>query len=1015
MDNELFLQRLRDLPLEEGKAYIQAHIDELSDHAAIGVLIKDESLRQEDISPSISLKLAELLIFFGEYFQHAPSHALGLIAKGNFLAYVCHYQAALECLDAAAEEFLHLGDEVGWARSRLRWIISTARLGRTQEALQVADRAREAFLRHDEYLWACRADHNMAFIFDQMGRYQDALTIYDRLLDVYSTLTDQSETFIKHAIAMGEMNKGQCLYLLGKFEQAYRLLQQAQSNFITLGQTGYIINIELMLADLDYIQGYYSSALRRYYQARDSSIQNNLEGLLRLAWTSLHMATCLVKLGRAYEACHLAANAVETYRYFGVSLDTANALCEYAMTLASSHRVEEALATLDEAWTLFNQGGFDHHAFTTKLQQAELMLETGNTSEAYVQAHAIKGYFETQGVMSNSIRASLVMATALIEKVRQGELLEEEPQEIRHLQEAELLCKQATWQAHQHNLQEQVYKSQYLLGRIAAMQKNFARAARHYGAAIAQIERILDGLVYDLSPSFLHTTWTIYEEMIALCLQQGKVEQAFSYLERARSMALRQYLDTAKAASSGEVKQERDRSLSQENRAAILRMQHELQECQQQYHKYSAQLASIDAELSPILDREMLQNELKRCEAKLSELFERMHLYQSDSGISPQTKRRKTGKANPMEVAQLRQYLLPNQTFLAYFLYQGKLVIFAITENDVMIHENAEGEAQLERLLPLLHAHLQPGGWPDPQQPPQQAIRRLLNKLYNLLVAPVAAVLPSPSGYLTIIPYGPLHHLPFHALYDGSHFLIEDFQMNYLPTSHVLIHLAARKSKLQPGSMDAGLPTRPPLVFGYSEEGQLQRALSEAKTVAALLAGECHLESDATIARLIERAPGSPIIHIATHGHSRLDAPNFSYVRLADGQFNAIDAFSLNLEGCELVTLSGCETGLALSSGGDEQLGLGRAFLAAGARSLVMSLWPVEDQATSELMQLFYQRLLLGDSKVQALRNAQCHLLRGTSQTYTHPYFWAAFHLVGDVGLLDREGHTIHEGEPPKK
>jgi CHAT domain-containing protein/tetratricopeptide (TPR) repeat protein len=1001
MDNNLFLQRLRDLPLEEGKAFIQEHIGELADHASIGVLIKEESQLQEDKSPSISLKLAELLIFFGEYVHHAPSHALGLMAKGNVFGYKNFYQPALEWLDAAGDEFLLLSDEVGWARSRLRWIISAARLGRIEEALHVAGLAREAFLKHNESLWACRADNNMALIYEQMGWYQEALTIFDRLLTIFPTLTQQNKTVMKLSMAVTEMNRGECLYLLGKFEEATRSLLQAQSDFMILGYTGFVINIELMLADLDYIQGYYSSALRRYYQARDSSIHHNLEDLPRLAWTSLRMASCLVKLGRADEACLLAAKAVEAYRHLGVALETAIALKEYAMMLAASHRAEEAVATLNEAWTLFNQGSFDHYAFETKLQQAELMLGKGNISEVYIQAHGSKRYFEDQGAMSNSLRAGLLMASALIEKVRQKELREEEQQQIRYLQEAELLCKETSNQAKRHNLQEQSYKSQYLLGQIAAMQNNYTQAARHYRAAIAQIERILDGLVYDLSPSFLHTTWTVYEEMIALCLQQGKGEQAFTYLERARSMALRQYLDTLR--DNGEGQQERASSLSQANRTTMLRIQHELQECQKEYHSYSAQLANSDVELSSIVDRELLQNELKRCEAKLSELFERLHLYQSDVSISRQPKKRRSGKVKSVNVAQIRQHLLPDQTLLEYFVYKGKLIIFAITADKVITYEHADGETQLERLLPLLHAHLQPGGWPDSQRPPQAAIRGLLNKLYKILVAPVAAMLPPPSGYLTIVPYGPLHRLPFHTLYDGQHFLIEDFQINYLPTSHILIHLAASKNEEQKG--DGRSPLKPPIVFGYSAEGHLQRAIIEAKVVAELLKGECYLESEATIAKLIEQAEGSSIIHIATHGHSRLDAPNFSYVRLADGQFNAIDAFSLKLACCELVTLSGCETGLALSSGGDEQLGLGRAFLAAGAKSLVMSHWPVEDQTTSELMQCFYQRLLHGDSKVQALRNAQCHLLRGTSQASTHPYFWAAFHLVGDVGLLPLENH----------
>jgi CHAT domain-containing protein len=66
----------------------------------------------------------------------------------------------------------------------------------------------------------------------------------------------------------------------------------------------------------------------------------------------------------------------------------------------------------------------------------------------------------------------------------------------------------------------------------------------------------------------------------------------------------------------------------------------------------------------------------------------------------------------------------------------------------------------------------------------------------------------------------------------------------------------------------------------------------------------------------------------------------------------------------------------------------------------VVSLWPAEDNATCELMQLFYRHLLKGESKVQALRAAQCSLLHRTPSSYTHPYFWAAFCLVGDVGPL---------------
>src|SRR5437588_8134576 len=134
MDSDLFLQQLRELSLEDGRAYIQAHAAELEDHPTFGNLLADEAL-DKLYTPFVSLKLAELLIFFGEYVSHATSHALGLKAKGDALVQIGHYQAAMECLDAAEKEFLCLQDEGNCARTRISWITSCALMGNVEEAL----------------------------------------------------------------------------------------------------------------------------------------------------------------------------------------------------------------------------------------------------------------------------------------------------------------------------------------------------------------------------------------------------------------------------------------------------------------------------------------------------------------------------------------------------------------------------------------------------------------------------------------------------------------------------------------------------------------------------------------------------------------------------------------------------------------------------------------------------------------------------------------------------------------
>lgn len=1000
MESDVLLQNLRELSLEDGRIYIQQTIAELSDYVVTGNLIADEALNQLYTNPAVSLKLSELLIFYGEHVQHTLSHALGLKAKGDALRAIGLHQAAIDCLDAAGEEFLSLGDEGNWARSRISWILAAAWLGRVDDALEAAKRARNIFLHLDEYFWACVIDHNTAFIYEQVGRYQDAYELYKDMIAIYPTLANQNDTSIKRAVAMAKVNHAINLACLGDFEQSYRFQQEALSSFVDLEETRMIINAEINLADLDYNQGYYGSALRHYYYALDILMQNHIDEPLLLAELKLWMASCLMKINRVQEACPLADEAVEIYRKTGISLNTGIALRKYALILAASDRKKEALEALDEAWLLFNHGGFNHHAAVTKLYQAELLLSMGFADDSYEQANLIRDYFERQGLVSRIVRAKLVIIGSLLANAQKKNLYQEKEQRVLLLQEAFLLCKQVVQQARQHNLQEEVYKSYYLSGQIFAFEGNMHNAARHYGAAITQIEYIMDDLVYDLSPSFLHTTWAVYEEMIALCLQQQQFERAFGYLEQARSMALRQYLNKSRNLQTTSDSLEKDTSLvtQQLNNAAILRTQYELQGWQEKYRDYSILLTN--SSLSPDVDREVIQSELKRCEAKLSELFERLHLYESSAGAVSRKKKDAKHHADRVTIEQIRSQLEPDQLLLAYFLHREKLVIFAVTTEELVTYNVIDGAAQLERLLPLLHAHLQPGGWPDIQHPPQQVIRRLLNKLYNLLIAPVASLLPSSSGTLTIVPYGPMHKLPFHALYDGSHFLIERFQIHYLPASNMLVHVAQRKKERRQLAVDSTVFTKSPLVFGYSGNGQMQRTVNEAKMLAEMLDGQCYLEQEATIAHLTEEAGGSPLIHVATHGHSRLDAPNFSYVLLADGQLNAIDAFSLDLSHCQLVTLSGCETGLSLSGGGDEQLGLGRAFLASGADSLVMSLWAVEDNATNELMHHFYHHLLQGDTKSQALRAAQCHLLHSDSFSYAHPYFWAAFRLVGDTDAV---------------
>ncbi len=994
MDTATLVQHLRESSLEEGRAYIIEHSEELTDHHTIGNALADEALAKL-YSPFLSLKLAEVLTFFGEHDHHLPSHALGLKAKGDALVQIRLYQAALDSLDESAQEFLSLNDEENWARTRISWIVGATSLGRVEEALGEAAKARDVFQRLEQPYWVCVIDHNTAWVYRQVGRYQEAHTIYERIFTIYPTIQDRSDVFIERSIAMAKHSMAVNLSYLGRFEQAHYFQQQALASFNALFETNLAVGAESNLASFEYSQGYYGSALQRHYHAQALLAQHHINDPKREVALKLEIAHTLIKLNRTNEAKEVAYEAIEIYRQLDTSLETMNALREYATALVASGSLKEALAVLEEADVLFTQGGLEHYTLATRLQRAEVYILMNAFTEAYREAEALKPLFDTRGLIARSVRSALIMVEALLGQAEQEQDIE------RHtlfLRQAAAFGKPAALQARQCHLQEEVYRSQALLGRLFALQKERTKALRCYRVAIVQIEDMLDDLLYDLSPSFLQTSWAVYAETIDLYLQQDQNERAFHYLERARSMALRQYLNRSRTAPTEREEREENSPTPKvllEKNALILRTQDELRDWQERYRKQSKLLAEIDLSVSPLLDQETLQVELKRCEAKINELFERLYLQQATRELVPRGDKRTQHETHMLDITQLQQHLAPDQLLLAYFLHKERLVIFAANTERLITCEIPDGMQQIKRLLPLLHAHLQPSGWADPQHPPQQAVRQMLRKLYALLIAPVAEYLPASPGQLIIVPYGPLHTLPFHALYDGTHFLVEQFQMSYLSASNLLTQVEASAA-----SAISSISVQHPLVFGYSGQGHLQHALEEAKLLTNILDARCYLEEEATIARLSEQAPGSPIIHLATHGYSRLDAPNFSAVSLADGRFNTIDAFNLDLRGCELVTLSGCETGLALSGGGDEQLGLGRAFLASGAHTLVMSLWPVEDSATSELMQRFYQNLLLGYSKVQALCEAQRVLIQGMNTAHTHPYYWAAFRLVGETGPL---------------
>ncbi|MGH2508510.1 MAG: tetratricopeptide repeat protein, partial [Ktedonobacteraceae bacterium] len=418
MDNATLLQHLREGSLEEGRAYLIALCAKLTDYDAVGNTLADEALARL-YSPFLSLKLAELLTFFGEHTHHLPAHALGLKAKGDALVQIRLYQAALENLDRSGEEFLHLNDEENWARTRISWIVAATSLSRVEEALHEASKAREIFQKYNQRYLVCNIDHNTAWVYRQVGRYQEAHRIYKRILTIYPTLQDRSDAFIERSIAMAKHSMAVNLSYLGQFEQAYHLQQQALASFRVLAERDLVVAAEIDVANFEYKQGYYGSALQHYYHIQHLRVQYQIDTTKTDAELKLDIANILVKLNRTDEARQLIYEAIEIYRQVDASFNTVEALHAYATTLSASGRFKDALITLNEADAFFEHGKLEHYTLATKLKRAEVHLLMNTFTAAYQEASALKALFDAQGLVARSVRASLIIVESLLGQAEQ--------------------------------------------------------------------------------------------------------------------------------------------------------------------------------------------------------------------------------------------------------------------------------------------------------------------------------------------------------------------------------------------------------------------------------------------------------------------------------------------------------------------------------------------------------------------------------------------------------------------
>ncbi|MFQ3629584.1 MAG: CHAT domain-containing tetratricopeptide repeat protein, partial [Cyanobacteriota bacterium] len=349
-------------------------------------------------------------------------------------------------------------------------------------------------------------------------------------------------------------------------------------------------------------------------------------------------------------------------------------------------------------------------------------------------------------------------------------------------------------------------------------------------------------------------------------------------------------------------------------------------------------------------------------------------------------------------------------------------------------------DAQIQRFLEFLRCGERRA---TPCYEPEQ-LKPVAQRLYQMVFAPVRAHLGNASHVL-ISPDSQLNLVPFAALVDGQNrYLIETYALTYLTSGRDLLRMPHSAPSQQPSvvfanpdfeiadaqgviqiaSASRGGARSPDL--GSLRFGPLAGSALEVAAIRPWLGENAVVLTEAKATEnALKQVQGPSILHLATHGFFLQDVPIpppeadieavpqsanraenpllRSGLALAgfnqrdsdgeDGVLTALEVASLNLRGTRLVVLSACETGLGDVADGEGVYGLRRAFVIAGAESLLMSLWQVGDRRTADLMQQYYERLGQGSGRGEALRQVQLAALQNPA--YRHPYHWAAFFTSG--------------------
>ena len=849
-------------------------------------------------------------------------------------------EEAINSLDIASEKLIKTGKKHLSAQPQVGKLYALAMLGNYREAITTGENSLKIFEEFGDELMAGKVEKNIGNIIVRQDSILKAEKYYVSAMERFTKIGDLQE------LAMCETNLAENYVDLHDFLSAEKYFALALKHTKQAGMNFVEAEIQASLGNLAMLRGKYSEALRHLEIARRNFEELNVPH--RSVIAEFEIANIYFELNLSDEAYQIYKNVVENLRKYKFRAEEALARVNFGKVALAKQEFKTARRELKKAGEIYRLEKNLSGLASVKLVQANLEFLSDKQNEA------LKIISETEKLLTTSENLPLKLRA----KFRHGEVL----RKLNRSAKAHAVLSELYDEAQQYentNLAQVCLNS---LGQMALENNQRREAEKYFKKSIKLIENLRSPLPSEeFRIAFLADKLAPFENLAQIYLAENKIEEAFLAIENARSRSLADVLQRVK-----------NNKIKKSGQSTKLRRKLEILREELNWF-YSLQKRADETEI------EELQSKAKEREQEIARVMRQIEsvktIFAKDAtDTTPDSK---------IHLESLQKQIGEQRVLIEFVEYENLFSAFVITAKEIKYIANLATKDEIVELLEGLQ--FQFGALRYGSENLSKFAGQLkhkanfyLHRLFSKLLAPIISLTGDKN--LVIVPVAILHYVPFQGLFNGDQYVIENQQVVTTPSALIWKILSEKPTKKPSRAFLMGFADeRIPLV--NEEIKELKSIFTDSKTF---------LNNRATFKNYTRQAEDFDILHLACHGQFRPDNPLFSSLHLADGFVTVRDISGQNLN-AELVTLSACETGLNKIYAGDEILGLARGFLIAGAHSIVLSLWTVNDRATKSLMKDFYLEMQRRQSISESMQKAQINCINQD----LHPYFWASFGIIG--------------------